>query len=632
MKRYCICVFYDKDRIVRDYFTYYIEGLQKVCDKILVVVNGGLNADEKCKLEKLGIDLLIRENRGLDFGVWKVAIEKVGYEEIAKYDELILTNNTCYGPIFPIDEMFNEMSNRNCDFWGITKHPSTNNYIIKHDKKTKIIEHIQSYFLVFKKHVFLSDAFKNYWKKIKFYNDYNKVVGYYETKLTKYFEDNGFKSSTYVNIPLNKDFIINPMFITDLILNNIKLPFIKRKLFIENYYEFSSQELPYHTKNTLKFIENHTNYNTNLIWDDILQTQPMSKIISNLNLNYILSSVYPEKSEQPSKTALILYIYYEDNVEYCLKYVASMPEESDIYIISSKQTTLDKCKKSDLLKNYNVTYRLKNNRGRDVSAYLITAKDVFDNYDIICCVHDKKTPQISGIYGYEFQQQCFECCLKNKIYVQNIINTFKNNPKLGMLCPPPIIFANTDAINNGMGPNMPAMKKLFKMLKLNVPFDYEPIGTFGSMFWIKSHAIKPLFRHEWKYEDFPEEPLSNDGSISHAIERIYPAVAQEAGYYSGWISPDTFASMYSTLLINTIKTAHEVIYKKFGLFTPISILKNPHLKLDYKKYYKKCKKRRVKYFILSKLFKNHKKFEYYNKKYQNAKLRVYTAEHFIEKS
>ena len=68
------------------------------------------------------------------------------------------------------------------------------------------------------------------------------------------------------------------------------------------------------------------------------------------------------------------------------------------------------------------------------------------------------------------------------------------------------------------------------------------------MFWIRRKAIAPLFRHKWQYEDFPPEPLPKDGTLSHAIERIYPAIAQEAGYLTGWIMPEDYAQNY----INTL--------------------------------------------------------------------------------
>ena len=72
-----------------------------------------------------------------------------------------------------------------------------------------------------------------------------------------------------------------------------------------------------------------------------------------------------------------------------------------------------------------------------------------------------------------------------------------------------------------------------KKLGIDRPISGEkmPIAPFGSVFWFRVKALAPLFDHGWKHEDFPPEPLPQDGTISHAIERIYPFVAQGAGYY-----------------------------------------------------------------------------------------------------
>ncbi len=191
---------------------------------------------------------------------------------------------------------------------------------------------------------------------------------------------------------------------------------------------------------------------------------------------------------------------------------------------------------------YNFIFRLKENRGRDVSAYLVTCRDVFENYDLICCMHDKKSPSADTLFGMHYQNHCFENTLATKEYVQNIISLFSNNNHLGMLCPPPFFMV----FKNKLGNNLEQLQILYETLNLSVPFDDSPNAPFGSMFWIRKEAIKPLFRKDWKYEDFPEEPLPNDGTISHAIERIYPAIAQEAGFLSAAVMPDFYAKILIT--------------------------------------------------------------------------------------
>lgn len=91
MKRFCVCVLWDRKGVVYDYVTYYLKALQEICEEVFVVVNGDLTDDGRETLESLGVEILQRENAGYDFSAWKQAIEKIGYDELGKYDELILT-------------------------------------------------------------------------------------------------------------------------------------------------------------------------------------------------------------------------------------------------------------------------------------------------------------------------------------------------------------------------------------------------------------------------------------------------------------------------------------------------------------------------------------------------------------
>ncbi len=70
---------------------------------------------------------------------------------------------------------------------------------------------------------------------------------------------------------------------------------------------------------------------------------------------------------------------------------------------------------------------------------------------------------------------------------------------------------------------------------------HKPPITLGTVFWAKTLALKKLFDIKWKYEDFDEEPLKDNGTLSHAIERILAYVAQDAGYETGWVMTDKYA-------------------------------------------------------------------------------------------
>jgi rhamnosyltransferase len=65
--------------------------------------------------------------------------------------------------------------------------------------------------------------------------------------------------------------------------------------------------------------------------------------------------------------------------------------------------------------------------------------------------------------------------------------------------------------------------------------------ALGTVYWARVDALKKLLEHEWQYEDFDVEPLAEDGTVSHAIERILEFVAKDAEYECKWVMTDRYA-------------------------------------------------------------------------------------------
>jgi lipopolysaccharide biosynthesis protein len=43
----------------------------------------------------------------------------------------------------------------------------------------------------------------------------------------------------------------------------------------------------------------------------------------------------------------------------------------------------------------------------------------------------------------------------------------------------------------------------------------------GGMFWVKTNAIRPMLECNWMYEMFSAESGQRDGTLQHAIERMF---------------------------------------------------------------------------------------------------------------
>lgn len=571
MKRLVIYFMYDKDGIIDDYVTYMLQDLNKNVDELLVVCNGVLSVEGRKKLNAITPNILVRENKGFDVWAYKEGLEQYGWEKLKQFDEIVMMNFTIMGPLYPLADMFKTMNERDLDFWGITKFHKVAYDPFGTISYGYIPEHIQSHFIAVRSNMFNSLDFQNYWENRPEINDYTEAIGFHEAIFTKTFKDKGFTCDTYVNTDDLEKFTYHPIIgAASRLVSEKKCPIFKRRSFMQDYENVLSESFGQETVELYDYIDKHTDYDTNMIWDNILRLENQADIKKNMQLNYVLSSKHGTDLSEVLKTkkvALVIHIYFEDLVDYCYHYVSAMPKEADIYITTDsekkKQAILEKFQHLDCHK---LEVILIENRGRDVSALLTATKSFIMDYDYVCFAHDKKVKQLQPeSIGAGFSYKCFENLLRNKEFVSNIISTFEENPRMGLLTPPPPNHGQYYiTIGLEWGINYKITKKLAKKLGLHVPIakSKEPIAPLGTMFWFRPKAMKLLFDQDWKYEDYPKEPNKVDGTLLHAIERIYSYVVQNEGYYPAWLFADTGAGIELTNLHYMVRGLNKHIFKK----------------------------------------------------------------------
>ena len=242
-----------------------------------------------------------------------------------------------------------------------------------------------------------------------------------------------------------------------------------------------------------------------------------------------------------------MHLYYMDLLDESVHYASAMPKGADIYITTGSEENKAIIENAFSVLEIRLEIRIIQNRGRDVSSLLVGVADIQDNYDLICFYHDKKTKQIEPyVIGQSFAYKINESVLSTKEYVNNVIDGFDKNPFIGMLSatvPIHSSFLNTLAMEWGI--NFEQTKALAKEFGFSVPIaeGHAPVAPLGTVFWYRTKALKPLFSRKWDYTDFPEEPNKVDGTILHAIERLYPYAVQEAGYLPGRVMPDHIAAL-----------------------------------------------------------------------------------------
>lgn len=261
MKRIGIFAFYDEQGIVDEFKQYLLESMIPYLSELVIVINGAIQEDALRKWKETYRYVFVRENMGYDSGAYKdVLLGKYAEIDWGEWDEIILFNDTFYGPLFSWDEMFRTMENMDVDFWGLirdpekmAKRPDCSNMAVE--------EHIQSYFLAIKKNMFISKFWNIFWKELEYPTVYWEAVERFEYAFTPYFVKRGFQFATWLDICGGEKYIkrgiITYMVAGYDIVKECRFPIIKWRVMSPSFYKNMTA--------LLEYVEHETDYDKMLI-------------------------------------------------------------------------------------------------------------------------------------------------------------------------------------------------------------------------------------------------------------------------------------------------------------------------------------------------------------------------------
>ena len=226
-------------------------------------------------------------------------------------------------------------------------------------------------------------------------------------------------------------------------------------------------------------------------------------------------------------TALHLHIHYPDlTAEMLRPLTANYQSRPDVFVTVSSGEGLHEV--AETAAKLCVTIKdimVVPNRGRDIGPLLtLLGRSLIGDYHIVGHLHAKRTAFLPKRVGAAWRTFCVENLLGGKHAMMDIIlDRFARNPKLGLVFP-------CDPYIGGWTINRPPSEILLGRMGIaaNLPEDFFfPAGT---MFWARTDAIAPLLELDLNWNDYPPEPVPYDGTMLHAIERLFPVVAQHRGF------------------------------------------------------------------------------------------------------
>lgn len=277
-------------------------------------------------------------------------------------------------------------------------------------------------------------------------------------------------------------------------------------------------------------------------WDEYSHTAPEKKTgYAYLNTMYravfnkkiygkklsSYSQAMPEEMCSKAQICLQIHIFYLDLLENIVTEINKIPYAFDCYI------STDSTDKAEYIRNYfkshsnavNVIVEIYDNKGRDVYPLIAQMSKYVTKYKFICHMHTKKSK--IDIFGDNWREYLFGSLFGSKENIENILKNLEMNKGLGIVFPKP--FQNLeDAIHWGLNKELAenVLQKLDIDIKLPVNNIVFPVGN---MFWARVDAVLPIFTNTLA-NNFPNEKGQADGTIAHAIERLWVYTAEYNGY------------------------------------------------------------------------------------------------------
>ena len=229
-----------------------------------------------------------------------------------------------------------------------------------------------------------------------------------------------------------------------------------------------------------------------------------------------------------TRIAIQAHVFYPELIADTCAYLDNIPYAYDLYITTNekyKATYIEEYLKNNCsAKNYYV--EVVANKGRDVMPFIMQMKDYIHKYEYICHIHTKKS--LHNDVGDIWRKYLYDNLIGSREIINQIFYLFESHQDIGVIFPENMANLRMHLV---WGENKQYGEWLFK--KMNIEkrqFIEEIIFPAGNMFWARTSAVKDVFEIKYKDSDFPEERGQVDGTIMHAIERIWLFVAEENGY------------------------------------------------------------------------------------------------------
>lgn len=192
-----------------------------------------------------------------------------------------------------------------------------------------------------------------------------------------------------------------------------------------------------------------------------------------------------------------------------------------------------------------VEIRVVENRGRDLAPLFVDFFEQIQKYDVCLHLHTKKSLEKEA-FGTNWLADLSRKLFASKTFIQNTLTLFASDRSIGLVGPKPYLPIRRFM---GWGANHEAASSLVRTLGSAKAL--PPQGAIldfpaGSFFWFRPSAFSAMRKLGLTSKSFPAEPIADDGTIAHALERILPTIVESGNCRYVEVAPLPFEAEHPT--------------------------------------------------------------------------------------
>lgn len=226
------------------------------------------------------------------------------------------------------------------------------------------------------------------------------------------------------------------------------------------------------------------------------------------------------------KVALHGHFFYADLLPEMLTRLERGATRPDLFLTTDSEAKVAQMRAATKDYPSRVDITIVPNLGRDIGPFFTALREPLlkGGYDVFFHVHGKKTKGRRRNIGDPWRNFLWENMIGGAFpMLDSIIARFAADPATGLVFP-------EDSHVLDWGRNEEVAHTLRRSLGLNEPMTTYVDFPVGNMFAARPAALGPLLDLDLRWEDYPTEPVLDDGTLLHGLERILPLVVRKAGY------------------------------------------------------------------------------------------------------